>query len=124
MTKILVAEDDDLMRITVKDRLEKDNWVIDAVHNGREAVDYLKKQQYQLVISDIRMPLFDGWGLRGFVREHSPDTAMLMMTSYGTDDTIETLKREAVDYILKPFDLDELVSKIHKILDQKAKEGG
>ena len=124
MARILIAEDDEIMRITVKDRLEKDNWDVDAVHNGREAVDCLKKQRYQLVISDIRMPLLDGWGLLGFVRKHSPETAMLMMTSYGTDETTKTFAYEAVDYILKPFDMDDLVIKIHNILDQKGKEGG
>lgn len=117
MVKILIAEDDEIMRITVKDRLEKDSWEVDTVHNGGEAVDCLKKHRYQLVISDIRMPVLDGWGLLGFIRQYSPETDMLLMTSYGSEDDASTaLRKGAADYILKPFDMDDLVDKVNRIL--------
>jgi len=121
MLKILIAEDDEIMRVTVKDRLEKDSWEVDAVNNGKEAVDCLKKEQYQLVISDIRMPVLDGWGLLGFVRQHSPETNMLLMTSYSSEDLASRARQcGAADYILKPFDMDDLLAKVKRILGRQA----
>ena len=110
MARILLAEDDDLMRITIKDRLEKNKWHVDAVPNGREAVERLKKENFHLVISDIRMPGLDGWQLLKFVHQSSPNTDIIMMTAYGSvDDAIESLKKGAADYILKPFNMDDLI---------------
>ena len=117
MMKILLAEDDELIRTTVKDRLEKDSLEVDAVLNGSEAVDCLKKDRYQLVISDIRMPVLDGWGLLDFLRRYSPETDMMLMTSYGSEeDVTRALLNGASDYILKPFDMDDLVWKVNRIL--------
>ena len=120
MPRILLAEDDDIMRITVQDRLEKHEWHIDAVHNGREAADRLQKENYHLVISDIRMPGLDGRELLTFVRQHSPYTDIIMMTAYGSvDDAIESLKKGAADYILKPFNMDDLVIRVSRILEMQ-----
>lgn len=121
MVKILIAEDDEIMRITVKDRLEKNSWEVDTVNNGKEAVDCLRKEQYHLVISDIRMPVLDGWGLLGFVRQHFPETDMLLMTSFSSEDfAFRTRKNGAADYILKPFDMDDLVGKVNRILGMQS----
>ena len=120
MSRILLAEDDDIMRITVQDRLGKHNWHVDAVHNGKEATDRLKKENYHLVISDIRMPGLDGRELLKFVRQHAPYTDIIMMTAFGSvDDAIESLKKGAADYILKPFNMDDLIIRISRILEMQ-----
>jgi two-component system response regulator AtoC len=118
MPRILLAEDDHIMRITVQDRLEKHNWHVDAVHNGIEAADRLKKENYHLVISDIRMPGLDGRELLTVVRQYSPYTDIIMMTAFGSvDDAIDSLKKGAADYILKPFNMDDLVIRVSRILE-------
>jgi len=120
MPRILLAEDDDIMRITVQDRLGKHNWHVDSVQNGNEAADRLKKENYHLVISDIRMPGFDGWELLKFVRQYSPYTDIIMMTAFGSvDDAIESLKKGAADYILKPFNMDDLIIRVSRILEMQ-----
>ncbi len=120
MARILLAEDDEIMRITIQDRLEKNRWHVDSVANGREAADRLKKENYHLVISDIRMPGLDGWQLLQFVRQNSPFTDIIMMTAYGSvDDAIESLKKGAADYILKPFNMDDLVIRVTRILEMQ-----
>jgi len=117
MTRILLAEDDEIMRITIRDRLERCNWHVDTVSNGQLAADRLHKQQYSLVISDIRMPGIDGWELLKIVRTYFPGTRFIMMTAYGSvDDAAESLARGATDYILKPFDMDDLVARVICIL--------
>ncbi|MCL7489036.1 MAG: sigma-54 dependent transcriptional regulator [Desulfobulbaceae bacterium] len=118
MPRILLAEDDEIMRITIQDRLAKHNWEVDAVHNGREAADRLQKNNYHLVISDIRMPGLDGRQLLELVRRDSPFSDIIMMTAYGSvDDAIECLKKGAADYILKPFNMDDLVIRVTRILE-------
>ena len=120
MARILLAEDDEIMRITVKDRLEKHRWHVDAVTNGKEASEQLKRENYHLVISDIRMPKFDGWQLLKFIRQYSPYTDTIMMTAFGSvDDAIESLKKGASDYILKPFNMDDLVIRVSRILEMQ-----
>ena len=120
MARILLAEDDEIMRITVQDRLQKNKWHVDAVPNGKEAAERLEKENYHLVISDIRMPGFDGWQLLKFVRQSSPYTDIIMMTAFGSvDDAIESLKKGAADYILKPFNMDDLVIRVSRILEMQ-----
>jgi len=118
MANILLAEDDEIMRITVQDRLRKNRWHVDAVQNGKEAAEQFKKQNYHLVISDIRMPGMDGRELLDLVRGTSQDTDIIMMTAYGSvEDAIECLKKGAADYILKPFNMDDLIIRVTRILE-------
>ncbi|MGB6289198.1 MAG: sigma-54 dependent transcriptional regulator [Desulfobulbales bacterium] len=120
MARILLAEDDEIMRITIQDRLEKHQWHVDAVPNGKEAAERLKKKNYHLVISDIRMPGLDGWQLLKFALQSSPYTDIIMMTAFGSvDDAIESLKKGAADYILKPFNMDDLVIRVNRILEMQ-----
>lgn len=118
MPRILLAEDDEIMRITIQDRLKKHNWDVDAVQNGTEAAKKLQKHNYHLVVSDIRMPELDGRELLDLVHQESPFTDIIMMTAYGSvEDAIECLKKGATDYILKPFNMDDLVIRISRILE-------
>ncbi len=118
MPRILLAEDDEIMRITIQDRLEKHKWVVDSVGNGRAAAEKIKNHNYHLVLSDIRMPGMDGLELLDLVRQTSPYTDIIMMTAFGSvDDAIESLKKGAADYILKPFNMDDMVIRVSRILE-------
>ena len=74
MIRILLAEDDEIMRITLYDRLKSKGWKVDQAADGKEALDKLKKQKYHLVISDIRMPGLDGIELMRHVQRLYPRT--------------------------------------------------
>ncbi len=118
MVRVLLAEDDEIMRISVYDRLRKFGWQVDEVENGLDGAAMLNKNEYHLVISDIRMPGMDGMGLLTKVKELSPDTDVIIMTAYGSvDDALNCLRAGASDYILKPFDLDDLIIRCNKLLD-------
>ena len=119
MIRILLAEDDEIMRISVSDRLKQfDNWQIDEVENGMDGVKMLEQNDYHLVISDIRMPGMDGMKLLAKIKELAPDTDVIIMTAYGSvNDALECLRKGASDYILKPFDLDDLLIRCNRILD-------
>ncbi|MFP7755277.1 sigma-54-dependent transcriptional regulator [Thermodesulfobacteriota bacterium B35] len=121
MPAILLVEDDEIMRITVQDRLRRQKWDVEAVAGGMEAMERLRQRNYHLVISDIRMPGMDGLELLDLVRSHSPFTDIIMMTAYGSvEDAIGCLKKGATDYILKPFDMDDLVIRSTRILEMQS----
>ncbi|SHJ88858.1 two-component system, NtrC family, response regulator AtoC [Malonomonas rubra DSM 5091] len=120
-TKILVAEDEEIMRITVVDHLRVYGWQVDEAENGNKALELIGQNNYQLLLSDIRMPGLDGEALLAEVKKLSPRTEVVMMTAHGSTDTaVNCLKNGAADYIQKPFDLDDLSFRIKRILEMQA----
>jgi len=118
--RILVAEDEEIMRITVLDHLRAQGWQTDAAATGSQALELIKKNSYQLMLSDIRMPGLDGETLLGEVKLLAPRIEVVMMTAHGSTDTaIRCLKKGAADYIQKPFDLDDLSFRIKRILEMQ-----
>ncbi len=121
MPTILLAEDDEIMRISVSDRLKQYGWQIDEAEDGLKAAELVKKNHYNLIISDIRMPGMDGVSLLLKIREQAPDSDVIIMTAYGSvDDAIDCMRKGAADYILKPFDMDDLIIRINRLLDTQA----
>lgn len=121
MARILLAEDDEIMRISVYDKLKQFGWQVDEVDNGLDGVKLLEKNAYQLVISDIRMPGMDGVTLLQKVKELSPETDVIIMTAYGSiDDALDCIKKGASEYILKPFDMDDLIIRCNRLFDMQA----
>ena len=119
--RILLAEDDEIMRITLSDWLVKNGWSVDEAEDGKKALSLIKKNTYQLVLSDIRMPGLDGQQLLEQVKEQAPGTDVILMTAYGgTEDAVACLKMGAADYILKPFDMDDLTIRIKRLLEIQA----
>jgi len=119
--KILIVEDDDIMRITVVDHLRHQGWEVHDCNNGSAALTALRQQYFDLIISDIRMPEMDGEQLLSAVKKFSPSTEMIMMTAHGsTQDAVNCLKNGAADYILKPFDLDDLTCRVQRLFHIQA----
>lgn len=121
MKQILLVEDDEIMRISVQDRLLRENWRVDAATDGRAALAMLERKQYHLVLSDIRMPGMNGLELLQQTRRQSPLIDVFMMTAYGSvEDAIACLRSGAADYILKPFEMDDLIIRINRIFEMQA----
>ena len=119
--RILVVEDEEIMRITVLDHLRSQGWEADEAADGSSALELVRDNHYELMLSDIRMPGIDGETLLTLVKKLSPRTEVVMMTAHGsTDDAVRCLKKGAADYILKPFDLDDLGFRITRILEMLA----
>ncbi|MEA3545914.1 MAG: sigma-54 dependent transcriptional regulator [Thermodesulfobacteriota bacterium] len=118
IARILVAEDEEIMRITMLDHLRNQGWQVDEAANGTDALALVKKNSYDLIISDIRMPGIDGENLLEEVKRLAPRTEMILITAHGnTDDALNCLKKGAADYILKPFDLDDLTFRVQRLLN-------
>ena len=118
--RILVAEDEEIMRITVLDHLRNQGWLADEAATGTKALELARKNRYEVILSDIRMPGMDGEKLLAEVKKLAPRTEVVMMTAHGsTDNAVNCLKKGAADYILKPFDLDDLTFRIARLLEMQ-----
>ena len=120
MARILLAEDDEIMRETLFDRLSNNGWQVDRADDGKKALSLVEQNYYNLVLSDIRMPGMDGTDLLDKILRISPDTDIIMMTAYGSvESAVDCLKKGAADYILKPFDMDDLTIRIRRLLEMQ-----
>lgn len=115
--KILVVEDEkDLNRVITK-HLKKNNYSVDSCFDGEEALDYILYGEYDLIITDIMMPKIDGYGLIKQLRNDKNSTPVIMLTAKdGLDDKILGLDSGADDYIVKPFEFDELLARIRVLM--------
>ena len=117
MFKLLVVEDDKLLNSSVCMYLETNNFLTTSCYNGAEALNELNNNSYDLIISDIMMPVMDGFTLVEKIRLNNEKIPIIFMTA--RDDKFSKqigYKLGIDDYIVKPFDLDELVLKIGAIL--------
>ncbi|MBU0680010.1 MAG: sigma-54 dependent transcriptional regulator [Proteobacteria bacterium] len=121
LARILLAEDDEIMRITLSDHLRKKGWQVDEAEDGRQALQKIKTEQYHVVISDIRMPHATGFDILEELQKAAVPTDVVFMTAYGSvEDAVDCLKQGAHDYLLKPFDMDDLTIRIERILEIQA----
>lgn len=121
--KLLVIEDEtDLNRSIVK-LLKTQKYSVDAAYDGEEALDYIRVSSYDVIISDIMMPRLDGLGVLKYLRNHNIKTPVLMLTARDTlQDKVTGLDAGADDYLVKPFEFDELLVRIRVLLRRQNRE--
>ncbi|RZB34971.1 MAG: hypothetical protein SRB1_00739 [Desulfobacteraceae bacterium Eth-SRB1] len=106
-TKILIAEDNDLSRENLTELLSENGYEVKAVSDGKEAIDVFPYDNYDLVITDLKMPHVDGLQLLKFIKEMRPENIVIMITGYATvKSAINAMKIGAFDYITKPLKKD------------------
>lgn len=120
--KVLIVEDDIDLGNLLKQYLEINNFEADRVYNGEEAREQLKGTSYDIMILDVMMPKEDGFTLAAKLRQVYPETPFLFVTARKMkEDVLKGLKLGADDYILKPFDADELILRMQNILKRTRK---
>jgi len=122
MSKILIIEDEpSIRRVLVKILAEEDkSHKIDEAENGIEAINKIKKDSYDLIISDIKMPKVDGIEVLDFSVKNIPETPVIMISGHGDLElAVESMKKGAFDYISKPPDLNRLLTTVRNALDRK-----
>jgi DNA-binding NtrC family response regulator len=118
--KILIADDEPNMIWALKRALTKEGYEVLSVENGEEAVKTFEEQEPDLVILDLKMPKMDGMEALKAIKEINPKVPVMMITAHGTTKVaVEAMKIGALDYILKPFDIEELRMTIRKALEYK-----
>ena len=122
MKKILLAEDDADFAKVLKQYLELFDFEVHWVSDGEEALSEFKNGDFQFCILDIMMPKMDGFTLAEKIVNHNPEVPFLFLTAKKLkEDKIRGLKLGADDYIVKPFEADELVLRIQNILKRSEK---
>lgn len=117
MYKVLIVDDELNMRLVLAAMLKKEGYDITAAADGREALQILKSNKIDVVVTDLKMPNLDGMGLLNCITEQYPQVPVIMITAHGTVATaVEALKKGALDYITKPFELDDLKNVISKAI--------
>jgi two-component system NtrC family response regulator len=118
-TRILIAEDEKAQRELLEGFLKKEGFSVDGVANGREALQRIEGNFYDLALIDYKMPELDGLKTLKEIRRLYPDLPVVMMTAYGTIETaVASMKEGALDYLTKPIDLEELLLILQKVIER------
>lgn len=118
--RILVVEDEKDLNNIITKHLKKNNFSVDSVFNGEEALEYLDYGTYDLIILDIMLPKVNGYEVIKKLRENKNETAVLMLTAKDSiEDKIKGLDLGADDYLIKPFDFGELLARIRALVRRK-----
>ena len=119
--KILLAEDEVSLNGIIAKRLKKENFTVDAVFDGEEALDYLAYSDYDIVLLDIMMPKKTGLDVLKEMRAAGNETPVLILTAKDSvEDRVKGLDMGADDYVTKPFAFEELLARIRVLLRKKA----
>lgn len=114
--KILVAEDEKFLGEVVCDSLKDQGYSVKIVGDGEEALSTLKNETFNLLLTDVKMPKIDGMTLLKEVRENYPLLSVIVMTTYASvSDAVTALKLGAKDYIVKPFEIEELLERVKRV---------
>lgn len=117
--KILVVDDDKSIRRTLTDILQFEHYEVEEAGDGVEALVKIKRQQFDVIIMDIKMPKMDGMDAMERIQAISPDTPVVMISGHGNIDTaVESVKKGAFDFIQKPPDLNRLLITIRNAMDK------
>lgn len=123
MKKILVIDDDILVLKAISKLLSIKGFSIKEAHSGVEAIQLLQAEDFDLIISDIRMAEIDGIQVVERLRALGKDTPVILVTGYASENApVEAYQLGVSDYILKPFDKDDLLKKVEKNLFCEKKE--
>lgn len=114
--KVLIVDDEPLMRLSMLDALEGIGCEVLAAATGTEGVAILGTRQFDVVITDLRLPGADGLTVLKTCKEQSPTTEVILITAHGSVDTaVGAIKLGAYDYITKPFQMDELLLIVERV---------
>jgi heterodisulfide reductase subunit A len=116
--KILVVDDELIVRDSIKEWLEEEGFTVDMAASGSEALEKLDSDVYHLMLTDIKMPGMDGVEVLQIAKEKYPDLTVVMMTAYATVETaVEAMKTGALDYLIKPFEPDKMIPMVLNIYE-------
>lgn len=115
--KILVVEDDEMILRTLEFRLKKDNYSVTVARDGREALEKLKSNNFNLVLTDLMLPFVTGMEVLSYIKTNLPDLPVIVLSAADEEGTImDAFKLGADDFIAKPFSPGELSLRVKRLL--------
>ncbi|MFN0254311.1 response regulator transcription factor [Pedobacter ureilyticus] len=121
MSRILIAEDEVLMLKALEFKLKKDGYEVDMASDGRQAMEKVKANTYDLILTDIMMPFVGGMEILSFIKNDplKKNTPVLLISAVGLENVVlEGFSLGADDFIYKPFNLNELSVRIKRYIKQ------
>ncbi len=119
MPKILIIDDEKAIRRTIKEILEFEKYNVDEAEDGQQGLDMALKGNYDVILSDIKMPKLDGTELLNKLMAHGTESSLIMMSGHGNIETaVDAVKKGAFDYLAKPIDLNRLLVTIRNAMDK------
>jgi DNA-binding NtrC family response regulator len=123
LARILVVDDDETIRTTMKAILEDEGYLVDLASNGEEAIQLTMKKTYNVALLDIRLPDMEGVELLKLMRDSIPRTRKVMVTGYPSmQNAIAALNKNADAYLLKPIDIEKLLNLVKEQLESQENE--
>ena len=108
-SRLLIVEDEPLLRVAISDALRKEGWVVDVAEDGQKGLTLFEQHGHDLVITDLVMPRMDGMELLMRIKSKEPDAAVVMITAHGSvDRAVEAMRNGAADFIAKPLSISQL----------------
>lgn len=122
--KILVVDDEKVVRVTLSDLLSKEGYEVESADSGKAAIEKTKVKKYDVVILDVILPDMNGIEILSNIKRRSPSTQVVIITGFGTiEDAVRAVKIGAYDYVGKPFKKGEIQSLVKRVLEEtKLKE--
>ncbi|MCM1185423.1 MAG: response regulator transcription factor [Lachnoclostridium sp.] len=114
--RILLAEDDQNLNDTLTDRLQTKGFLVDSCFDGEDALYYANLNIYDVILLDRMLPLMEGTDILTKLRKHNVNTPVIIITALGTlEDKVGGLQAGADDYLVKPFEFEELLARIQSV---------
>ncbi len=120
MEKILVVDDEQGLVDIITEVLTDDGYDVTGITDSVEAVELIRDNHFDLVITDLKMPKVDGIEITRIVKDKSESTDVVVITGYGSMETaVESLKKNVYDYILKPFNINDISNTVKRVLERQ-----
>lgn len=112
---ILLVDDEEEFVSTLAERLEIRGFQPEAATSGQQAVELMENRHFDVMVLDVKMPGMSGFKVMEKAKELRPDLPVILLTGHGsTDDGVQGMHQGAFDFLMKPLDIDELISKIRE----------
>jgi DNA-binding NtrC family response regulator len=119
-TRILIVDDESVVRESLGNWFRDEGYLADVSASAKDALEKLGRDNWDVFLLDIRMPGIDGLELQRKIKESHPQATIIIMTAYASvESAVEAMKQGAYDYIIKPFDPDDLEHTVRKAMERK-----
>ncbi len=116
-SRILVVDDEEILRYVLISSLKEEGYEVDGAEDGEQAIEIIRSRPYDLVLLDIKMPVVDGIGVLKFVKEHHPETEVIMLTAFSdVNVAVECMKLGSSEFLTKPVESDALSARVRTVL--------
>lgn len=123
MKKVLVIDDEAIVRTSCQRTLTPEGYDVRLATSGREGIEFMEKEDFSLVLLDLKMPDMDGIEVLNKINATWPETKVVMVTGYSTVDTaVQALRLGAYNFIEKPFTPDSLLAAVKEVFEKSSRD--